>query len=90
MLCIALQECLTNTVKHGRGDILYICAWERNGKKDSDRVEVTVYNNGVPPEENIRETGGLGNLRRLAVQQGVEMHIESSPRFLLKLCFPVE
>ena len=90
VLCIALQECLTNTVKHGRGDILYICAWERNGKKDSDRVEVTVYNNGVPPEENIRETGGLGNLRRLAVQQGVEMHIESSPMFLLKLCFPVE
>ncbi len=90
VLCIALQECLTNTVKHGRGDILYVCAWERNGKKDSDRVEVTVYNNGVPPGENIRETGGLGNLRRLAGQQGVEMHIESSPMFLLKLCFPVE
>lgn len=90
VLCVALQECLTNTVKHGRGDILYVCAWERHEKKDSDRVEIAVYNNGVPPKEDIRETGGLGNLRRLARQQGVEMHIESSPMFLLKLCFPIE
>ncbi len=87
VLCVALQECLTNTVKHGRGNTLYVCARETFTEKESDRVEIAVYNNGVPPKGEIRETGGLGNLRRLAAQQGVEMHIESSPVFLLRLSF---
>ncbi len=87
VLCIALQECLTNTVKHGKGNTLYVCAWEIFAEKESDRVEVTVYNNGVPPREDIKETGGLGNLRRLARQQSVQMHIESDPVFLLRLTF---
>ncbi len=87
VLCIALLECLTNTVKHGHGNVLYICAWKDPAQKESDRVQIAVYNNGVSPQGNIKETGGLANLRRLAEQQGVEMHIESSPIFLLRLSF---
>ena len=76
----AIHECITNTVKHANGHHLYVKTAE-NGEKQT--VEIT--NDGDPPAGPVAETGGLANLRALCERCGVEMKIESSPRFRLIL-----
>ena len=82
VVVVAIHECLTNAVKHAGGKSLYV----RVAQTDSQTV-VSLTNDGDPPAGPVRETGGLGDLRRLAEQNGVEMQIESSPVFRLQLKF---
>ena len=72
----AIHECLTNTLRHAEGSRLNITAGE-------DRVVFT--NDGRQPETEITESGGLLSLRRLAEHSGMEMKVESFPRFRLTL-----
>lgn len=72
----AIHECLTNTIRHAKGSLLSITARE-------DRVVFT--NDGRQPDAEITESGGLLSLRRLAERSGMEMEIESVPRFRLTL-----
>lgn len=78
----AIRECLTNTANHAGGDKLFVKVWE-----EEQTVTAELTNTGKPPECEIRETGGLKNLRRVAQRAGGTMMIESNPRFLLRLAF---
>ena len=44
-------------------------------------------NSGWPPDEPIRETGGLKDLRRIVERAGGSMTVKSAPRFLLRVEF---
>ena len=82
VVVVAIHECLTNAVKHAGGKNLFV----RVAQTDSQTV-VSLTNDGDPPAGPVRETGGLGDLRRLAEQNGVEMQVESAPVFRLQLKF---
>ena len=80
VLCVAVHECITNTVKHANGHNLFVKTVENGGL-----FTVEFTNDGDPPEAPVRETGGLANLRALCERYGCEMRIESAPRFRLIL-----
>lgn len=82
ILLAAAHETLTNTARHAEGDRLYIYITET---KNVLTAEYT--NSGKKPEHEIRETGGLANLRRMVEAAGGSMTVESSPRFLLRITF---
>ena len=42
-------------------------------------------NNGEPPKDDIKETGGLLSLRHMVDNMNGEMYIESEPEFRLKI-----
>ena len=85
VLRCAISECVTNTFRHAEGDALRIRVEE-----SASGWLCRFTNNGRPPAGEVRETGGLGNLRRLCEGCGGTMRVESSPRFLLELTIPKE
>lgn len=82
VITAAIHECLTNTVKHAKGNRLYL-----NIKLSDTSLTAEITNNGEQPKGEIKETGGLKNLRHTAESAGVAMTVESTPRFLLRLDF---
>ncbi|MBR1599926.1 MAG: ATP-binding protein [Lachnospiraceae bacterium] len=76
----AIHECLTNTVKHADGSKLFVLF---DGDKDCFTFEIT--NDGKVPDVEIKETGGLHNLRRVVENEALIMEIESLPRFVLRI-----
>lgn len=82
VIIAALHECLTNTVKHAKGNQLSIFIWS-----DKESLQAELRNNGNLPKGEIRETGGLKNLRRSVEEAGGIMTIESSPCFVLRIQF---
>jgi len=76
----AIGECAANTIKHADGNEI---------KVQLKRVESTVFiditNNGDPPKETIKETGGLLSIRRMVDNLKGEMYIQSDPEFRLKI-----
>lgn len=77
---VAIHECLTNTVKHARGRLVQVTVTQ-----DAENDVITLTNDGEPPAGQVRETGGLANLRALIERQGGRMEIESAPVFRLVL-----
>lgn len=77
---IAILECLTNTVKHAGGHVLYVTICQ-----EGETVTAALTNDGKAPEGAIKETGGLKNLRALVEHTGGEMLVESNPVFRLTL-----
>ncbi len=75
----AIHECITNTVKHADGSRINISFSDNS-------VEFT--NDGNPPSGEIKEKGGLINLRSKAEANGIAMTTKGLPRFLLRLTFP--
>lgn len=84
-MLLAIQECITNCVKHAKGDEIYITY--RN-EEDSTILEIT--NNGIVPKGKIVEGGGLTSLRQKIERSGGVMIVESSPRFMLRVEFQKE
>lgn len=80
---VAIGECITNTFRHAGGDWLSICV-----RCEEKRYLVTFMNGGAPPGQEIREGGGLGNLRAAVEEAGGAMQVESQPRFVLRLFLP--
>lgn len=76
----AIRECVTNTFRHAGGDELYVRVREEDGD-----YHISLTNNGAPPASEVREKGGLKNLRTLVENSGGTMEIESSPEFILKI-----
>ena len=78
-------ECITNTVKHAKGDIVNveICA-------QKNYFIITITNNGIPPKVEIKEGVGLSSLRTLIEREGGNMTIISLPTFMLKIIVPKE
>ena len=85
LIVAAGRECLTNTVRHGDGDKVFIDIREMG-----DYYQVEYTNNGTVPEQTVREGGGLLGLRRRVEDIGGTMKIISSPQFMLLLNIPKE
>ena len=83
VIIAAVHECLTNTVKHAKGNELFL---KLRARDTSLTVELT--NNGLPPAAEIRETGGLMNLRRKVEAAGGTMETREKPNFLLRIELP--
>lgn len=83
IIIMALHECLTNTVKHAKGNRLFLTL-----RTEDNVLTVELRNNGAPPMGEIQETGGLKNLRRAAEKAGGSMTVEVRPEFLLRLALP--
>ena len=76
----AIIECMTNTIKHAKGNEVYISFKERNRF-----IEIQITNNGEQPKEEIKEGGGLSSLRLLIEREGGSMKIISFPRFEMNI-----
>lgn len=87
LIMTALHECLTNTVKHAQGNSIFAVIREKQGDEKAF-LSVAISNNGKPPKGELRETGGLGNLRCIVEAAGGRMSIERKPGFLLRLDLP--
>ena len=83
LLVAAIYECMTNTVKHADGDEVYVETQEKDAV-----LNIHLTNNGKPPSQIVKETGGLSNLRKIIETAGGIMKIESEPRFMLELELP--
>lgn len=83
ILATALHECFTNTLRYAKGNRLTINLNESDG---SLHAELT--NNGLPPQNEIIEKGGLSSLRNLTEQAGGTMRIQSFPAFTLFIDLP--
>ena len=74
---LAVEVGLSNMLRHADGTVLTV---------DCTTPGVMVLtNDGTPPEGEIQEGGGLGNLRRRVEEEGCRMEIRSSPVFSLTL-----
>ena len=85
ILVTAIHECFTNTLRHAHGDCLRIRVEDAG-----DALAAVLTNNGTQPAGPIRETGGLGSLRRLTEQAGGRMTVSVSPDFSVRLELPKE
>lgn len=84
ILSKALHECLTNTIRHGKGDRMDLIL-----DRDDRDYRIRITNNGIPPKGKIKATGGLGTLREIVNTAGGSMKILSSPRFELIIRIPI-
>lgn len=80
IIVTGMHECLTNTIRHARGDELTIRLEETD-----DEIVAEFTNNGNAPDKEINERGGLALLRSLTEKNGGTMRIDSAPRFVLTL-----
>lgn len=76
LLANILHEVITNTMRHAKGDVVYI-------DLEQGLKTMTFTNNGEKPTEIIRESGGLLNVRNQAKNVGYKMMIVSFPNFKL-------
>lgn len=76
----AIIECMTNTIKHAKGNEVYVSFKERNRF-----IEIQITNNGEQPKEESKEGGGLSSLRLLIEREGGSMKIISFPRFEMNI-----
>lgn len=83
VLISAVHECLTNVVKHADGSRLYIRIW-----KEGEKLLAEFTNDGRRPLEEIKEKGGLADLRHMVESAGGSMAIQSIPRFVLQVALP--
>lgn len=85
IIATALHECFTNTLRYAKGNRLNICVSEAG-----DCIHAELTNNGLPPQKEITEKGGLSSLRNLTEQAGGTMRIQSFPVFTLFINLPKE
>ncbi len=85
ILSSAIIECATNTVKHAEGNLLLV-----DVRRNENLQSFVLQNNGNPPAGTIRESGGLGSLRKLVEKENGSMTIDSLPGFQLTIALPGE
>lgn len=81
----AIRECVTNAVRYAKANNLYATFSE-----NENEFTVTVTNDGIKPEKEIVEGGGLSTLRRRVERIGGFMRIDSKPQFVLTVTVPKE
>ena len=79
----AIEQCAANTVRHAGGDRLTVTITETGLLYTAE-----FRNNGTPPDQPVRETGGLSYLRKAAEAAGGTVTIQSEPVFVLKVSVP--
>ncbi|NLD82897.1 MAG: hypothetical protein GX637_01915, partial [Clostridiales bacterium] len=85
VIATALHECITNTLRHARGDELRVSIEEKDGV-----IRAAFTSNGEQPAEKVQEKGGLSSLRILAQNAGGNMVLSASPVFSVILLLPKE
>lgn len=83
LIAAAARECITNCVKHARGNKVTIRI-----RRNTFMYTVTITNNGERPKEPVTEGSGLKNLRSAVEAEGGEMYISCRPAFALILNLP--
>lgn len=83
LITAAVRECVTNCIRHAKGDRVSVRITEKIGIL---RVQIT--NNGEVPKDKITEGSGLSSLRRSVEASGGDMIISHSPAFALALYLP--
>ncbi|SEP54843.1 hypothetical protein SAMN02910369_00050 [Lachnospiraceae bacterium NE2001] len=76
----AIGECAANTIKHAGGNEVKVLI-----ERLDSTTFIEITNNGDPPKETIKETGGLLSLRHMVDNLKGEMYIRSEPEFRLKI-----
>ena len=84
LFLLAAREAMANAVRHARAARLFIRV-----RTDGEKLTASFTNDGAPPTGEIRETGGLGNLRRKLAQHGGTMRTAARPRFHLEIEIPI-
>ena len=79
----AISTHVINVLRHANGHVAMVHIWE-----DEKAYQITFTNDGNPPSGEIRETGGLGNLKRQVETLGGSMELMASPKFEMKLTLP--
>ena len=79
------RECLTNAVHHARAGELTITLYERYGM-----FIIEYTNDGIQPEKEISEGGGLSSLRQSVEEDGGIMETHITPQFILRLKIPTK
>jgi len=74
--CIAIRECLTNTVKHADGHHLYVDI--------QDRI-IRITNDGKVPDGEIALGTGLSSLEEKLKNMGAGMKLYSNPEFMMEI-----
>lgn len=85
IIVTAISECLTNVCRHTHGNRINM----QVGKNADKELVLIFTNNGEQPKEEIKEGGGLTNLRKIVEGVGGTMQIQSLPEYELRLIIPV-
>lgn len=85
LLVMAVRECITNTLRHARGNTVFVSIDGRERE-----ISFVITNDGVQPKEDIVEGGGLTSLRWQIEKAGGCMAVQSLPRFALTVTIPRE
>ena len=80
-----LEECAANAYKHAGANRI-----EMTFRHEDGEWTISVTNGGTPPDNPVRETGGLATLRRMAGEAGGSMEVETEPVFRLPVTVPDE
>lgn len=83
LVCVGIQECLTNAIQHAGADQMSVEILKKH-----EEYEVTYTNNGDAPKRPIMEGGGLSLLRQTAAKLNATMEYIVSPQFTLVLHIP--
>ncbi len=84
LLVVALRECVTNALNHAKAKHL-----DMTVSKAGTKIIASYTNDGLIPEGEIREGGGLSSLRTKIESVGGTMEVSSLPIFLLTITIPV-
>ncbi len=84
IIICAIRECATNAVRHANASTLYV-----DIKNSKDNITAIITNDGIRPENDITEEGGLSTLRKRVLRVSGEMHIISRPAFSLSVSIPL-
>lgn len=85
ILLTGMHECLTNTIRHAKGDELYVDITENERE-----IRICYTNNGIKPQKTVSEGGGLSSLRCLVEEIGGSMEISYSEKYELRIILPKE
>ena len=80
-----LEECAANAYRHAGANRI-----EMTFRHEDGEWTISVTNGGTPPDNPVRETGGLATLRRMAGEAGGRMEVETEPVFRLTVTVPDE
>ena len=81
----AISVHIGNTLKHANGTEATVAV-----RKKAACYEISFSNNGRQPDGEVKEKGGLKNLRSQVEAAGGKMEIISSPEFEMRITLPME
>ncbi len=84
ILLSAVHEAVNNTVRHAKGSEVYVSVWNEGFLK------IKISNDGIQPEEDIVERGGLANIRQAVEYAGGSFRVMIKPQFSILILLPGE